>query len=133
MFLSLFKSKNEEKLNFFSFIQVKNHFACFGCQNKMLNFFFLISIFFANVHFEGPVIKKMINLTRALGRNLPIFLNRTSKNIPDRQKCVGFQKSKKVLNHCTLMVQYSSSTSALLNMKIYLFRLLVISADNGKA
>ena len=34
---------------------------------------------------------------------LPIFWNWTSKNITDRQQCVGFQKSKKVLNHSTLV------------------------------
>ena len=33
---------------------------------------------------------------------MPIFWNWVPKNIPDQQKCVGFQKSKKVLNHSTL-------------------------------
>ena len=42
------------------------------------------------------------------GRRMParpkllIFWNWVPKNIPDQQKCVGFQKSKKVLNHSTL-------------------------------
>ena len=35
--------------------------------------------------------------------NLPIFGNRTHKNINDRQQCVHFQKSQKVVNHSTLM------------------------------
>ena len=34
---------------------------------------------------------------------LPIFWNSSPKNIPDRQKCVDFQKSKEVLNHSTLL------------------------------
>ena len=42
-------------------------------------------------------------------RKLTIFWNWTPKNIPDQQKCVGFQNSKKVLNHSTLLwsVQYT--------------------------
>ena len=40
---------------------------------------------------------------------LPIFWNWVPKNVPDQQKCVGFQNSKKVLNHSTLLstVQYN--------------------------
>ena len=34
---------------------------------------------------------------------LPIFWNWIPKNIPDQLKCVGFQKSKGVLNHSTLL------------------------------
>ena len=34
---------------------------------------------------------------------LPIFWNWIPKNIPDQLKCVGFQNSKGVLNHSTLL------------------------------
>ena len=39
---------------------------------------------------------------------LSSFLIRTPKNIPDQQKCVGFHKLKKVLNHSTLLPEYYS-------------------------
>ena len=39
---------------------------------------------------------------------LSIFLIRPPKNIPDQQKCVGFHKLKKVLNHSTLLPEYYS-------------------------
>ena len=55
---------------------------------------------FKKMIFKVPVIKKIENIAarlnaRVWGQKLPIFQNLTPKNIPDRQKFVGFKNLRK--------------------------------------
>ena len=46
--------------------------------------------------------KTLPRVRRARVAEIAEFVELNSKNIPDRQICVGLQKSEKVLNHSTL-------------------------------
>ena len=116
--------------NYVSLVQILNSFVHF-CRKKIilkiliLNFIFgycsLIYIkkvsgnlkqkkyefwkslwFFENENFAS---REMVPWVK-----LPIFWNWTPKNKPDWQKCVCFQKSRKVLNHSTLLPGVHSGT-----------------------
>ena len=72
------------------------------------NFFFQNfwnSKFLNNIHFQGPCDFEMKTLLRMRcsrkWSNLQNFWNRTSKNVSDRQQCVHFRKSQKILFHST--------------------------------
>ena len=126
MFFSLFteKAKTEEKPEQYWFIifYVKIRFAQ---KNKKylttfyFKFYFLPSFFYVLGRFMQIFKKKLIFIPliclkmetlprmRCVGARpkLPIIWNWTHKNLPDQEtkKRVGFQKSKKVLDHSTLL------------------------------
>ena len=97
--LIFLKAKHGEKfkkvLNF-DLVQIKNRFAHF---QKIKKIFKKISSNFIFVD----------------------FWNRVPKNISDQQKCGGFQKSKKGLNHSTLV----TSTGEHIKSSQYLFKNIV--------
>ena len=74
-----------------------------------------------NINFWCPSdFLKMKTLLR-LQPILSICLKWTPKNIPDRQKCVGFQKSKKVLNHSILLCVFARAPNQIYRaLSIYL-------------
>ena len=107
------KAKNEEifKKNFF-FSLYRSKSVCPFLENKkrILKFVLLQIKFFLMFFVKVSVIFWKCKLCLACGvrrfcawLKLTIFKNWVSKNIPDQQKCVRFRKSKKVLNHSTLV------------------------------
>ena len=60
-------------------------------------------IIFSNFLFVDCSLMYKENFAAPARSKLPIFWNWVPKNVPDQQKCVGFQNSKKVLNYSTLL------------------------------
>ena len=100
LFFSLLRSKNwrESKIKYFSLVQIKNSFARFWKKRKYrvlykINIIRKVSANLPkNINFQGPCnFFKFENFAEVAD-----FWNWTPKNISDRQKCVGFQKSERI-------------------------------------
>ena len=99
VFFVFFKAKNEEKFKKIVILTLNSvaHFWNIQKIGKLLQIFNNKKIF-RSLWFSE-------NKNFAAQPKLQIFFNWVPKNIPDQQKCVGFQKSKKLLNHSTLQVK----------------------------
>ena len=107
------QKKKKNQFFFFPLFEFKNILPILGANIFLFLFLFLVSVHWCTVKRKVFAIfpEKFVFLENenfnvhaphAL-QNLPIFWNWTQKNITDRQPYVHFQKSKKVVNHSTLL------------------------------